>query len=117
MAKKKAVSLIKSNPFSWKTFEALRQAVGMAMDHKVYVIFIKDGVFALTDWKPEMIGIPSSDKSIEALGMLNATIIAEKESLSERGIIKLKEFPVEIQIKTKDEICQILKSAEVVLTW
>ncbi|HBT98934.1 MAG TPA: sulfur reduction protein DsrE, partial [Sulfurihydrogenibium sp.] len=31
--------------------------------------------------------------------------------------IKLKEFPVEIQIKTKDEICQILKSAEVVLTW
>lgn len=117
MAKKRIVSLIKSNPFSWKTFEALRQAVGIAMDHEVYVIFIKDGVFTLTDWHPEMIGVPSSDKSMEALGMLNAKIIAEKESLSERGIIKLKECGTEIGVKTKDEICQIIKSAEVIITW
>lgn len=115
--KKNVVTLIKSNPFGWKTFEALRQAVGMAMDHNVNVIFIKDGVFTLTDWKPQMIGVQSSDKSLEALGMLNAKIIVEKESLSERGINKLKELPVDIHIKTKDEVCDIIKSAEVVITW
>ncbi len=115
--KKNVVTLIKSSPFGWKTFEALRQAVGMAMDHNVSVIFVKDGVFALTDWKPQMIGVPSSDKSLEALGMLNAKVIVEKESLSERGINKLKDLPVKIQIKNKDEVVDIIKAAEVVITW
>jgi tRNA 2-thiouridine synthesizing protein C len=117
MAKKKVVSIIKSNPFGWKTFEALRQAVGMAMDHQVSVIFVRDGVFALTNWNPNMLGIPAFDKSIEALNMLGGKIIVEKECLGDRGITKLKDFGVEILIKSKEEICQIINQAEVVITW
>lgn len=116
MKKKKIVVIIKSNPFGWKSFEALRQAVGMAMDHDVTVIFIKDGVYTLTDWKPEMIGVPSSDKSIEALIMLGGKVYVERESVSERGLIKSIKFR-EVQQKAKDEICSLIKDAEVVLTW
>ncbi|MEZ0322807.1 MAG: DsrE family protein [Hydrogenothermaceae bacterium] len=116
MSKKKVVVIIKSNPFGWKTFEALRQAVGMAMDHDVTVIFLKDGVYALTDWKPQLIGVPLSDKSVEALSMLSGKIYAEKESISERGLIKSIKYS-EVQQKSKDDICNLIKEAEVVITW
>ncbi|MCX7759793.1 MAG: DsrE family protein [Hydrogenothermaceae bacterium] len=116
MSKKKVVVVIKSNPFGWKTFEALRQAVGMAMDHDVTVVFLKDGVYTLTDWRPQLIGVPLSDKSIEALSMLGGKIYAEKESISERGLIKSIKYK-EVQQKSKDEICNLIKEAEVVITW
>ncbi len=116
MAKKKLVVVIRSAPFSWKTFEALRQAVGSAMEHEVSVIFIRDGVYSLTDWNPKLIGIEPFDKSIEALGMMNASILAEEEAVRERGI-KLRNWNTEIKIKPKDKICELIKEAEVVLTW
>ena len=116
MAKKRVVFILKSNPFSWKAFEALREAVGLSMEHKVVFIFIKDGVYTLTDWKPEMIGIDPINKSIEALGMMDAKIIAEEEAVRERGII-LKEWDAEILIMPKEEICEIVNEAEVVITW
>lgn len=116
MKKKKAVVIIKSNPFGWKTFEAIRQAVGMAIDHDVTVVFIKDGVYALTDWKPEMINVPSFDKSMEALDMLGAKVMAERESISERGLVKSVKY-ANVQQRSKDEICKVIKDAEVVITW
>lgn len=116
MKKKKVVVIIKSNPFGWKTFEALRQAVGMAMDQDVTVIFIKDGVYALTDWKSNLIGLPPLDKSIEALTMLDGKIYAERESVSERGLVKSIKYS-NVQQKSKDEVCKLIKDAEVVLTW
>lgn len=116
MKKKKVVVIIKSNPFGWKSFEALRQAVGMGMDHEVYAVFIKDGVYALTEWKPDLIGVPSSDRSVEALVMLGGTVIVERESVSERGLIKSVKYP-DVQQRSKDEICTLIKDAEVVITW
>ncbi len=116
MAKKKMSVVIRSSPFSWKTFEALRQAVGSAMEHEVSVIFIRDGVYALTDWKPQLIGIEPLDKSIEALDMMGAKIIAEEEALRERGL-KLKDWGVDIDKLPKDDICEIIKDSEVTLTW
>ncbi len=116
MAKKKVVVLIKSNPFSWKVFEALRMSVGISMEHKISVVFIKDGVYSLTDWKPKLIGIEPLDKSVEALGMMDAEIVAEEEAIRERGI-KLKEWPTKINILPKDDISELIKDAEVVLSW
>ncbi len=116
MAKKKVAVVLRSNPFSWKVFEALRQAVGAAMDHDVSVIFIRDAVYTLTDWKPQLIGIEPIDKSISALGMMGGKLIVEEESLRERGI-QLKDWGVEIDIEPKEEICELIKDAEVVLTW
>ncbi|EDP73197.1 DsrE family protein [Hydrogenivirga sp. 128-5-R1-1] len=116
MAKKKVSVVIRSAPFSWKTFEALRQAVGSAMEHEIAVIFIRDGVYALTDWKPQMIGIEPLDKSLEALGMMEAKVIAEEEALRERGL-KLKDWGIEIIKLPKDDICKVIKDSEVVLTW
>ncbi len=116
MAKKRVVVLIKGNPFSWKVFEALRLAVGASMEHKMQVIFIKDGVYSLTDWKPKLIGIEPIDKSIEALGMMDAEVIAEEEAIRERGI-KIKDWPAKIKVLSKDDISEIIKEAEVVLTW
>ncbi|WP_456402398.1 DsrE family protein [Persephonella sp.] len=116
MAKKNLIFVIKSNPFSWKVFEALRQAVGCSMEHKVTVIFVKDGIYTLTDWKPDLIGIEPIDKSIDALGMMDASIVVEEEALRERGV-KLKEWSVKVEIKSKDEICDMIKESEVVITW
>ncbi|RMA97033.1 DsrE family protein [Hydrogenothermus marinus] len=116
MAKKNLTVIIRTNPFSWKAFEALRQAVGSAMEHNVNVIFIRDGVYTLTDWNPKLIGIEPFDKSISALGMMEAKIYAEEEAIRERGI-KLKDWGVDINIKPKEEICELIKNSEVVLTW
>lgn len=116
MKRKKVVVIIRSNPYGWKTFEALRQAVGMAMDHDVAVVFVKDGVYTLTDWDPSLISVASSDKSIEALSMLGGKIYIEKEAVSERGLVKSIKYG-EAQQKTKDEICELIKNSEVVLTW
>ena len=116
MAKKKVVFILKSNPFSWKAFEALRQAVGAAIEHNVLFIFLKDGVYTLTDWKPELIGIEPIDKSIESLGMMGAKIIAESEAVRERGVM-FKDWGVDIEVMDKDQICDIIKDAEVVITW
>ncbi|NPA13144.1 MAG: DsrE family protein [Aquificae bacterium] len=116
MAKKRVAVVIKSNPFSWKTFEALRQAVGLSMEHDVKVLFIKEGVYTLTDWKPRLIGVEPIDKSIEALGMMGAGIVVEEEALRERGI-KLKDWGVDIQIQPEEEVSEIVKNSEVVLVW
>lgn len=116
MAKKRLTVVIRSSPFSWKTFEALRQAVGSAMEHKVSVVFMRDAVYALTDWKPQMIGIEPYDKSIEALGIMQADILVEEEAVRERGI-KLKDWKVDIKITPKEDICELIKDSEVVLTW
>ena len=116
MAKKKLVVVIRSAPFGWKTFEALRQAVGSAMEHETIVVFIRDGVYALTDWNPKIIGIEPFDKSIQALGMMDASIIVEDEAIRERGI-KLKDWGIDIKVQPKDNICELIKESEVVLTW
>ena len=116
MAKKKLVIIIKKEPFSWKVFDALRVAVASSMNHEVFVIFMKNGVYSLSDWKPKIIGIEPYDKSIETLGMFNAKIIVEEEGLRERGI-KLKDWKSKIDIISKDEICEIINNAEVVLSW
>jgi len=116
LAKKKVSFVLKSNPFSWKAFESLRQAVGLSMEHEVYFICMKDGVYTLTDWKPQMLGIDPIDKSVEALGMMDGKIVAEEEAVRERGIM-LKKFPVEIEIKSKEEITEIIQDSEVVITW
>ncbi|HHG74430.1 DsrE family protein [Persephonella sp.] len=116
MAKKNVVLIIKSNPFSWKAFEALRQAVGLSMEHNLTVVFMKEGVYTLTDWKPQMIGIEPIDKSMEALGMTEASVVAEEEAIRERGI-KLKQWSIEIKIKPKEEVCELVENAEVVITW
>jgi len=116
MARKKLTVVIRSNPFSWKTFEALRQAVGAAMNHEVNVVFLREAVYALTDWNPKLIGIEPFDKSISALGMMNAKIFVEEEAVRERGV-KLKDWEAEIQIEPKEEICELIKNSEVVLTW
>ncbi len=117
MARKKIVVVIRSMPFSWKTFEALRQAVGSAMEHDVSVVFIRDGVYTLTDWKPNLIGIEPFDKSIEALGMMDANIFVEEEAIRERGV-KLKDWKnIDINIEDKERICELIKESEVILTW
>ncbi len=116
MAKKKLVIVIRKNPFSWNVFDALRVAVASAMNHEVYVVFIKDGVYTLSDWKPKLIGIEPYDKSIESLSMLGAKIIVEEEGLRERGI-KLKDWKANIEVLPKDDISEIINNAEVILPW
>ena len=116
MAKKKLVLVIRNDPFSWKVFDALRVAVASSMNHDVYVIFMKNGVYALSDWKPKLIGIEPYEKSIETLGMFGASIIVEEEGLRERGI-KLKDWKANLKTMSKDDICEIINSAEVILSW
>lgn len=116
MPRKKIAIIIKSQPFSWRTFEALRIGLGSSIDHEVYVIFMKNGVYALTDWNAKSLGIEPLDKTIESLGMLGTKIVVEEESLRERGI-KLKKWPAEIHILPQEEISNLINSTEVILPW
>ena len=49
--------IVKGDPFSWKCHEALRVAMALGINSEVSLIFIKDGVYALTKWHPEELGI------------------------------------------------------------
>jgi len=53
MARKNVVFIIKSNPFSWKTFEALRQAVGASIEHNESEAVRERGI-KLKDWGVEI---------------------------------------------------------------
>ncbi len=108
--------VIKGDPFSWKAHEALRQAIAVGMNHELDLILVRDGVYTLADWKQEELGINTFDKFLETFEYVNIRVIVEDASVQERGL-KEKDFTTEVEVRSAEEISDIINSAEAVFVW
>jgi tRNA 2-thiouridine synthesizing protein C len=112
----KTVFILKGDPFSWKAHEAFRVAIAIGMNHELIFIFIRDGVYTLTRWSPENLGVESFEKFYETLDFVNVELVVEDASIQERGL-KETDFVREVQVKSAEEISEIISSAEAVFVW
>ncbi len=113
----RVVHILKGDPFSWKAHEALRLATATAISNETFFVCVRDGVYVLTDWKPEELGIESFDKFWETAELVNLTIVAEEESLHDRGIIKTELKAPGVQVKSSEEIRKLIETADAVFLW
>ncbi len=112
----KTVFILKGDPFSWKAHEAFRIAVAVGMNHEVSFVFIRDGVYTLTKWSPEELGIESFEKFYEILEHVNIELIVEDASMQERGL-KETDFVREVRVLSAEEISQLINESEAVYVW
>lgn len=108
--------VIKGDPFSWKCHEAIRIAMAMGINCQVDLVLIKDGVYALSRWNPEELGIYGFDKLLENMEYVNVRIYVEDASLEERGL-KPENLRLKVEVKNIEEIRDIIAGAEAVMVW
>jgi len=108
--------VLKGDPFSWKAHEAFRLATAMGMNHEVLFIFIRDGVYTLTGWSPENLGVESFTKFYETLEFVDIKLVVEDASMQERGL-KCSDFAVEVDVRSAEEISEMISSSEAVFVW
>lgn len=108
--------IIKGDPFSWKCHEALRMAMALGISCEVDLILIKDGVYALSKWQPEKLGINGFERLMENLSYVKVKVFAEDTSLEERGI-KPEDFSCPVEVKNMDEIKEMISDSEATFVW
>ncbi|SHK35570.1 DsrE family protein [Thermocrinis minervae] len=113
---KSIVFLIKGDPFSWKTHEAVRVGLALAINSEVYLVFIRDGVYALSRWSPEDLQIYGFEKLLENIEYVNAKLVVEDSSAEERGL-KPKDFIKEPIFMSVEDISKLIDQAGAVLVW
>ncbi len=112
----KVAFVIKGDPFSWKCHEALRVAMALGISCEVSLILLKDGVYALSRWYPEDLGIQGFDRLVENMGYVKVKVYAEDTSLEERGL-KPEDFVCTVEVRSIEEIANIIANSEAVLVW
>ncbi|MCS7170812.1 MAG: DsrE family protein [Aquificaceae bacterium] len=112
----KIAVIIKGDPFSWKCHEAFRVAMALGINCDVNLILIKDGVYAINRWHPEELNIEGFDRLIENMEYVRVKIFAEDVSLEERGL-RPEELLCHAEIKSMEEIGEMIRTSEVVLVW
>ena len=81
-------------------------------DNLVTVFFAEDGVYLPVSLASETSGYPDVKKHIETLKEMGCRIIAEKESLKERG---LQDRPIDAEVISRKEIDQIIFACDSVI--
>ncbi|HIQ31625.1 MAG TPA: sulfur reduction protein DsrE [Aquifex aeolicus] len=112
----KVVFVLKGDPFSWKAHESFRVAIAVGMNHELDFVFLRDGVYTLTRWSPEDLGIDSFEKFYETLDIVNIRLIVEDASVQERGL-KETDLPEKVEVMSAEEISELISSAEAVFIW
>ncbi len=112
----RTVFILKGDPFSWKAHEAFRIAIAVGMNHELVFVFIRDGVYTLTRWSPEKLGVESFEKFYETLDFVNIELVVEDASMQERGL-KETDFVREVKVLPAEEISELINSAEAVYVW
>ncbi len=112
----KVAFILKGDPFSWKAHEAFRIATAVGINHEVYFILIRDGVYTLTRWSPEDLGVESFEKFFETMDFLNIHLIVEDASMQERGL-KESDLVKEVKVLSAEEISEIINETEAVFVW
>ncbi|RLJ71213.1 tRNA 2-thiouridine synthesizing protein C [Hydrogenivirga caldilitoris] len=112
----KVVFILKGDPFSWKAHEAFRIAIAVGMNHELTFVLIRDGVYTLTRWSPEELGVETFEKFYDVLEHVNIELVVEDASIQERGL-KEADFVCQVKVKSAEEISELINSAEVVYVW
>ena len=112
----RALFLVRGDPFSWRCHEALRVALALGINHEVFFVFLKDGVYALTKWKHEKLLINDFEKLLENIGYVNVKLFVEDLSAEERGL-KKEDFAVDVEFVNMESVKDMLASSEAVLVW
>jgi len=95
------------------TSEALRMSLGLILtDNKLNVIFLEDGVYALCPSEPGKIKGPDIKKHLVTLNECGCDLIAEEKSLTDR---KITDLAVNIILKNRQEISELLASSDYVI--
>jgi sulfur relay (sulfurtransferase) DsrF/TusC family protein len=108
--------VIRQSPFNTcRNSEALRMTVGLTLaDHRIAAIFRDDGVYTLLPTQPALIGSLEIDKHIETLQLLNVRLIAQRESLTERNLSRLK---WDVDRLGQHEIVQLLAESDAIICY
>jgi sulfur relay (sulfurtransferase) DsrF/TusC family protein len=111
---KKVTTVIRRSPFnSVLISEALRMSLGLTLtDNLVTVVFIEDGVYLPVSLATETFGYPDAKRHIETLMEEGCELVAETESLKERGLLDQR---IEMKIKSRREIDQIIEQSDRVI--
>jgi len=88
-------------------------SVGLTLrNDKVTVIFIDDGAYSAAPAVPEFIGAPTLKKEFEALPMMKCEMLADKQSLEERGI---KNLVPKVAPAGRDKIARTITGSDIVI--
>lgn len=92
--------------------------IGAAFDQDVSVTFIDDGVYQLTKGQnTERVGMKNFSNAYRALEDYDVEkLYVERESLEARGIGE-EEMIVDVEIKSAEEIKQLMEEHDVILTF
>ena len=108
--------VLRHSPFSSaRIFDALRSCVGLTMgDDPLKMIFIEDGVYAMSAKTKNVLEGFDWNKHLDMLQELEFDLIVDKKSAEERGITDITH---EAQVKSREEIADILKDGKAVITY
>jgi len=108
--------VLRHSPFSSaRIFDALRSCVGLTMgDNPLKMIFIEDGVYAMSGKTKNVIEGFDWAKHLDMLQELEFDLIVDKKSADERGV---NDVTHKAQLKSRDEIAAILKDGKAVITY
>lgn len=113
---KKVVFILKGDPFSWKSHEALRVGMAVGINAEVHFVFLKDGVYTISRWSPDSLGIVGFERLLENIDYVNVRLYAEDLSLEERGL-KKEDLRKEVHVISMEEIKELIASSEAVFVW
>jgi sulfur relay (sulfurtransferase) DsrF/TusC family protein len=113
---KLVVVLIRRAPLgSERVAEALRVAVGQTLaSQRVAVIFIDDGVWAATALNPNAVRGGDFAKPIQTLTMLEQRLIADADSMVQRGI---QEGVSGVEVRPRNEVFDLVAEADAVIAY
>ena len=92
--------------------------VGAAFDQDVSIVFMDDGVYQIRkDQDTSAIGTKNFSKTFRALEMYDVEkLFVEKESMQARGLTE-DDFNVDVEVKTAEEIGQLMDQQDVILSF
>ena len=92
--------------------------IGAAFDQDVSVVFLDDGVYQIKkDQDPSAIETKNFSKTFRALEMYDVEkLYVEKESMQARGLTE-EDLNVPVEVKTSEEIGQLMEEQDVVLSF
>lgn len=113
---KRVTTVIRQSPFnSLMTAEALRMSLGLTLaDNEVKVVFVEEAVYLLEALATEEMGYPDLKRHVETLKEMGCELIAEKESLQERGLGGQSDL---VDIRDRDEIHEIIQQSDRVISF
>ncbi|MEK6545934.1 MAG: DsrE family protein [Nitrospinota bacterium] len=113
---KKVTVVLQKSPFNTlRNSEALRMSLGLTLaNNAVRVVFVHDAVYSLLPAKPDKIESPVFGRHIEMLNTLKCRVVAEKESIEEKGIGEIK---YNVEVKDRKRVIELIKDSDSVITY